>query len=279
MDASPAIAGAVVPLGVAGATAGLIAWYRPDRRALAILADGLGVTVTAATIAAWIARWVAAGHLPLFGTYESALSLGVAVMGVASIARFGGGRSRAAWAAACAVTVAVTYHGLGFDRTAYALTISERSWVVDVHAVLAWLAFGVLAWNAGLGLRVVIRRNDEDADRGLSFSLSLGFVLHSAMLASGSIYKFLLFGTAWSFDPIETLGLLAWLAYGTLLHLHLMAGWSGRRLARWCIGLFVVLTVTYRGIVYFPAWSTYHIFDMDLRIHLTGDESFEEGPP
>ena len=95
------------------------------------------------------------------------------------------------------------------------------------------------------------------------------------MLASGSFYKFLLFGTAWTFDPIEILGFVAWVAYGTLLHMVLFAGWDGRRLAAWCFGLFFILVVSYRGIVYFPAWSTYHIFDMDLRIHLTGDE----GPP
>ena len=35
------------------------------------------------------------------------------------------------------------------------------------------------------------------------------------------------------------------------------------------------MTISYRGIVYFPAWSTYHIFDMDLRIHLTGSEEIE----
>ncbi|NIP15989.1 MAG: hypothetical protein GWN02_07605, partial [Gemmatimonadetes bacterium] len=73
---------------------------------------------------------------------------------------------------------------------------------------------------------------------------------------------------AWSFDPIETLGFVAWMAYGTLLHLHLMAGWEGRRLASWCAALFVLLTVSYRAIVYFPPSSTYHIFDMDLRIHV-----------
>ncbi len=93
------------------------------------------------------------------------------------------------------------------------------------------------------------------------------------MLVSGSVYKFLLFGKAWSFDPIETLGFAAWVAYGTLLHMHYFAGWRGRRLARWCLTVFILLLVSYRGIVWFPAWSTYHIFDMDLRIHVTGDEA------
>ena len=91
------------------------------------------------------------------------------------------------------------------------------------------------------------------------------------MMASGSLYKFLLFGTLWSFDPIETMGFVAWIGYGALLHMQLFARWSGIRLARWCVALFVLLVVSYRGIVHFPSWSTYHIFDMDLRMHLTED--------
>ena len=74
--------------------------------------------------------------------------------------------------------------------------------------------------------------------------------------------------SAWTFDPIESLGFVAWMAYGTLLHMHLFAGWDGRRLARWSLGLFVLLVISYRGIVYFPSWATYHIFDMDLRLHI-----------
>ncbi len=126
---------------------------------------------------------------------------------------------------------------------------------------------GALLANAGLAFLVLRQWGGEAAVRRMAFTLSLGFVLHSAMLASGSLYKFLLFGRTWSFDPIETLGLVAWVAYGTLLHMQLLGGWSGRRLAGWCLALFVLLVISYRGIVYFPSWSTYHIFDVDLRFH------------
>ena len=163
-------------------------------------------------------------------------------------------------------------HAAGYSREIYALTISERSWVVDVHALFAWAAFGALTVNAAwaLYLLAAARSDDRGLHRALSFTLSLGFALHTAMMASGSLYKFLLFGRAWSFDPIETLGFVAWVAYGTLLHMHLFAGWQGRRLAAWSLGLFLLLVVSYRGIVYFPAWSSYHILDMDLRMHLMG---------
>ena len=268
------LAAALVALCVVATAVGIAAWVRPAARRLSGAADLLGLACLLLGLAAWIARWITAGHLPLFGTYESALSLAVAMLLAGAVCRAAPIRI---WPVACGVTAVVVAHGMGFDPTAYPLTISEQSWWVDLHAVMAWSAFGALLANAGLAARRLVVRTGEPArlDRALAFSLSLGFLLHTGMLVTGSFYKFLLFGRVWSFDPIETLGFAAWIAYGTLLHMQLFAGWEGRRLARWCVGLFVLLVVSYRGIVYFPAWSTYHIFDMDLRMHVTGSESWE----
>lgn len=268
-DLSLPLAHMLVAAGASTAILGAVAALRPGpvaRRS----ADLAGVSSLALALVAWGGRWGAAGHLPVFGTYESALSLTVAVLVAAVVARRLWPGEAGIWPAGGAVAAALMAHGLRFSPEAYALTISERSWVVDVHAVVAWAAFGCLAANAGLALRHVASRTPAGpvAERALSASLSLGFALHSGMMASGSFYKFLLFGVAWSFDPIETLGIVAWLSYGTLLHMHLLGGWQGRRLAGWCLALFVVLAVSYRGIVYFPASSTYHIFDMDLRLHI-----------
>ncbi len=250
---------------------GVIAWPRREARAVR-LAWQLSAWLTAGlAIATWVARWVEAGHLPLFGTYESALSLCVALL--VTVAIWGQlQRERAAVVpVVCLIAAAVAGHGIGFDSTPYALTISERSWVVDVHAVAAWLAFAVLGLNAAVAVRVLALRGDPAApSRWLETSLHWGFVLHTLMMASGSFYKFLLFGKAWSFDPIETLGFVAWVSYGTLLHLNIFAGYKGRKLAGWSLFLFVLLVVSYRGIVYFPSWSTYHILDMDLRMHIPG---------
>jgi len=282
MDPSIALARALAALCATAGLVGFGAWYRPRVRGLRILGEGLALACLLLGLATWVVRWWLAGHLPLFGTFESSLSLATAVLLAAFVVRLRVRDALGIWPVACVATAALVLHGLGFDPAAFALTISERSWVVDVHAVLAWTAFGALLANAGFALRrLILHRRDRSVDdRMLAATLSLGFVLHTGMLVSGSFYKFLLFGRAWSFDPVETLGFVAWLAYGTLLHMHLLAGWSGRRLAGWCLGLFLILTVSYRGIVYFPPWSTYHIFDMDLRMHVSGSEPFsEENPP
>ena len=283
MDPSLKLATLMVGLGAAGALVGILAWLRPRNQALQLVAALVGWYALGLTWVAWIRRFQAAGHLPLFGTYESSLSLAAAcLLAAAPWALRNGVRRAGLWPAACGVAAALLAHGLRYDPTIYALTISERSWVVDVHAVMAWAAFGVLAANAGLALWLLIRPlssgDDFDPRAGsLAWTLSLGFALHTAMMVSGSFYKFLLFGSIWTFDPIETLGFVAWVAYGTLLHMHLFAGWEGRRLARWCLGLFLILVISYRGILYFPAWATYHIFDMDLRMHLTGGEDLPFG--
>jgi len=279
LSASTTWTGVLTGLCVVASLLGFLTWTAPRSRLGARVADGAGLVCLGGSVAAWIARWRMAGHLPLFGTYESALSLAVAVLAAALLARVAMRNESAPWPLACATAGLLLGHGLAFDPTAYALTISERSWVVDVHAVLAWAAFASLTLNAAMALLRLTGGGVAPArrDRRLAFTLSLGFVLHSAMMASGSLYKFLLFGRLWSFDPVETLGFVAWIGYGTLLHMHLFAGWSGKRLARWCLGLFVLLLVSYRGIVYFPSWSTYHVFDMDLRMHLTGTETAEPG--
>jgi ABC-type transport system involved in cytochrome c biogenesis permease subunit len=272
MSVTPAMVLAAGFVTLLAAVLGGVAWRRQDSRSLARMGDAAAWVALVWVLALWILRWIEAGHLPLFGTFESALSVAGAVLLVPTAFRFLRRVPAAATPGACLVAAAVLFHGRLYDPTPYALTISERSWVVDIHAFVAWGAFGMLAANAGYAAWLLLRKGSPVAVRPLAGTLTAGFLLHSGMLVSGSVYKFLLFGVAWSFDPIETLGFAAWCAYGTLLHMHLFAKWDGRKLAGWCLVVFALLVVSYRGIVWFPAWSTYHIFDMDIRVHLTGDE-------
>jgi ABC-type transport system involved in cytochrome c biogenesis permease subunit len=274
MNVTPGLLLAAAFVALLAAVLGAVAWRRPDRDSVGRMAGVLSWGSLLFVFVLWVARWLEAGHLPMFGTFESALSIAVAVLLVPTVFRFLDRVPAAATPGSCLVASAVLFHGRLYDPTPYALTISERSWVVDIHAFVAWGAFGMLAANAGYAAWLLLGagKRTPGSSRPLVGTLAAGFALHSAMLVSGSLYKFLLFGRAWSFDPIETLGFAAWIAYGTLLHMQQLGGWQGRKLAGWCLTVFVLLLVSYRGIVWFPAWSTYHIFDMDLRIHVTGNE-------
>lgn len=233
-----------------------------------VIARVSAVATAVAASALWLWRAIAAGHLPLFGTWENALS--VAAITIAAGALWDQRQRRVAASPATSLIGAIVLaQGFGYDAMPYALTISERSLVVDIHAFLAWLAFAVFAVNCALSICAACGRENAPPGGGtLRTTLTLGFLLHTAMIATGSLYKFMLFGRVWTFDPIETLALIAWLVYGTLLHMMLLAGWGAQRVARWSIAAFVVLVLSYRAIVYFPAWSTYHIFDIGLKLHL-----------
>lgn len=258
---------AVIVFSLISGALGIASWRRDSLRAMARASTALAFVLA---LAAWLVRWKTAGHLPLFGTWESALSLAVFILAIAMFMR------TAALGVAPFVAAIILAHGALYDSTAYALTISERSLVVDVHSILAWAAFALLTANAGIAIAVMLQRRraeQENAEptageRSLGRTLSIGFLLYTSMIATGALYKFMLFGVAWSFDPIETLALASWLAYGTLLHLHLMGNWNGVKLARWCAGVFILLVLSYRAIVFFPPVSTYHIFDINLRIHV-----------
>ena len=262
-------------LALPAGTIGIVSWRAPDRLKLGLLSRGFSSLAFLTASGAWILRWIASGHLPLFGTYESSLSISVFCLGFGLAWDRIRGDLRA-MPSTSLVAAVVLAQGIGYDPTPYALTISERSLVVDAHAVLAWLAFGGCAASFGFALKVLLTPNPRiGLTRAFSMSLSLAFVLQTAMIASGSIYKFMLFGTPWSFDPIETMAFIAWIAYGTILHMNLLAGWTGKKLARWCLGVCAVAFLSYRVIVYFPSWSTYHIFDMDMRTHVIGGEVIE----
>lgn len=254
---------------------------RPDDERLRRMAATALRAALLLTGISWGLRWHEAGHLPLFGTWEGSLSLAFGVL-LAVVASEEVARIRGRLAAAGGLVAAgMIAHGARFSRETWALTISERSIVVDLHAVLSWLALGVLAAHAGFAVAHLIAGAAARVDpsgRRLSISLQAGFLLQTAMIVSGSFYKFLLFGRAWSFDPVETLALLSWLAAGTVLHLHLFAGWSGRRLARWCLFNFALLVLSYRLVVHFPPSSTYHLFDIDRRLHLSGRSTDEAKP-
>ena len=89
--------------------------------------------------------------------------------------------------------------------------------------------------------------------------LTIGFPLLTLGIITGSLYAQHTLGRFWSWDPKETLTLIAWLIYAVLVHERLTVGWLGRRAALLAIGGFLVLVVTF---VAANLWlSGYHSFD------------------
>ena len=223
-----------------------------------------GVAVAVLVLAAWSLRFWSAGHFPIFGAYESALSL----------ACFGGlalwlvglrSRQPLAWLFPAMAALLLLHGGL-YSREIWALTISERGFWVHLHAIFAFAAFalGMCLVSASIlvfrGYRPPLR------------PILLGFAaLYALNIVSGSYYRFLLFGVPWSFDPIEAINLACFLAFTTLIHMVSFRRWSPKKTAAWSIVCFVFLVLAYRLILVFPSWSSYHILDIGIRTHIMPD--------
>lgn len=71
-----------------------------------------------------------------------------------------------------------------------------------------------------------------------------GFALFTIGIVTGSILAKAVWGTFWSWEPVQMLSVVAWLIYAVLLQTR-SAGWRGRRAATLTLVGFVVLIVSF----------------------------------
>jgi ABC-type transport system involved in cytochrome c biogenesis permease subunit len=209
----------------------------------------------------WGVRMAVTGHFPIFGAYESALSL--AFIGGLTLFILSLIHKRPYMAFYPAVVFLLLLHGNRYSPAVWALTISERSVWVHLHALAAYIAFGFALGLLAASLLIYLRQEAPLRQLLLWF-----FLYYTLALALGSFYRFQLFGRAWSFDPMETMNLACYLGFATLVHLAYFRNWEARRLAGWTLFCVLLLVLAYRLILIFPASSTYHLLDIDLRLHL-----------
>jgi len=225
-------------------------------------AEKLGrVMLFAWIIPAWIARTMVTGHFPIFGAYESALSLCLfsgAVLFALSMTK-----KRDFMVFFPAFVFGMLLHGARYDKSVFALTISERSVWVHLHALFMYIAFGFVLALATSALMNFLRGEHPLRELFLWFACA-----YSAGLMLGSLYRFLLFGKTWSFDPMETINLVAFFAVMAIIHHLYRSEAGGRKLAVFSLAVFPIVLAAYRLILLFPPSSSYHILDISLRMHI-----------
>ncbi|WDP88808.1 MAG: c-type cytochrome biogenesis protein CcsB [Desulfobacter sp.] len=77
-----------------------------------------------------------------------------------------------------------------------------------------------------------------------------GFLFLTIGIITGSVWANSAWGKYWSWDPKETWSLITWFVYAIFLHLRLMRGWHGAKLAIVSIFGFVAVLFTYFGVNY-----------------------------
>jgi cytochrome c-type biogenesis protein CcsB len=249
--------------GAALALTGLV-FNRERLLTTAGMACGGGFLVHCVAIAARISH---TGHLPVASRYENVLT-GAAVVMLFSLVAILRRRSLApilAFAAPFALLM-LGYALLSQPRFTTMSLVLDNLWMF-VHIFFAWLAYGAYFLAAALGVLYLlrIRRRPQEGpleqpqsllqrlpeppvlDDLLFRSIIFGFVAHVVMITSGCIWARDLWGTYWSWDPVETWSLLSGLIYGLWIHLRVGLHWRGRRMAWLAIGALVTVLFAFWG--------------------------------
>lgn len=238
----------------------------------ALLFTSVGIGIHAVAIGA---RWINGGHFPYIGDYENVL-VGTFTMSLAYVlvCRL---RKGLTVAGALVLPVVLLTLGYGLTQSGPVSPVTppyQSAWLV-VHVTFAWITYALYSTVAGLAIALLIRERAERRGRettgipswvppsadidDLSLKLvALGFLNNAVMIASGAIWAYRLWGSYWSWDPVETWSLLTWLAYGLYMHARLTLGWKGKRLAWLALFALFGVLMTFWGVQLVP--TSYHLF-------------------
>jgi len=207
-----------------------------------------------------IVRWTAGNHPPVTDTYELNLTgtwftilLFILFVRIEKLDRAIG---------IIVVPVCFVIMGYGFLTGVEIKPMGpafQSPWLI-VHVIFAWLAFGSYAIASGSSVFFLLKKKKSQwnpmakiADAA-SLDISsyryviLGFINHAVMLVSGAIWAKKLWGTYWSWDPLETWSLISFLFYAFYLHARSFLGWKMEKAAWLCISGLVILAISFWGV-------------------------------
>ncbi|WP_243374074.1 cytochrome c biogenesis protein CcsA [Geotalea sp. SG265] len=207
----------------------------------------MGVRLSIAGVAlhlVWVAvRWVQVKHGPYINLYEVASSNSIIAMIIFLLAQWKYPKVRIL--GIFILPTVFLFMGFGALSVKDPVALSpmlDSSWLV-VHVLTAKLTFGSYLISCVLAAAYIMKEKGRDSRLLRRFPVNpvneelnrkfvtLGFLNHTVMLVSGSVWANVAFGSYWSWDPIETWSLISWLTYGIFYHLITIHGWKGNRMA------------------------------------------------
>jgi cytochrome c-type biogenesis protein CcsB len=234
----------------------------------------LGLLAHSAAIAV---RFASTGHLPWSGDYEYALMGGWFIIS---------GSLLVAWRnkdlqplAAATVPLAVVMMGYGVMRspTLSPMAASLKTGWLYIHVYFAWLAFCSYTLAMAAGVLYLLKQRSQrggaphpvfDAtptldrlDELVFRFVVFGFITDSIMLVAGSIWAEGLWGSYWSWDPVETWSLISYLIYGITIHLRVTMGWRGSKQAWLVIAALSTVIISFFGVT-LVVNSSLHVFNV-----------------
>ncbi len=211
----------------------------------------------------WFGRLFTSKHFPFFGAYESSLTI-LFFTGIILL-YFNLKEKLPSFYFYPFLSLAFLIHSVFYSKNIWAMTISEKSIIVYIHLIFAYLSFGL---NFLIFSFSILKLNKKEINFSIINNLLVFYFFYTSMLIFGFFYRFLLFGKVVSFDPVETIHLSMFLIYTTLIHISYFKKWNEERIAKYQIFCFILFLISYRIILFFPPEATYHIIDIELRMHI-----------
>lgn len=233
-----------------------------------------GFVVHTAAIAA---RYAVQGHLPWSGDYEQGLMGGWFIIVATLYAGYG--RRKLGILAVGTLPAVLLIMGYGVMRNPVLtpMAASLKTVWLYIHVYFAWISYSAYTLAMAAGVVFLLKQRDErnevrnplyakipEVERleELIFRyVVFGFVTDAIMIATGAIWAKDLWGSYWSWDPVETWSLVSWLIYGVVIHLRVTLGWRGPRLAWLVIFALSTVIITFFG-VNFVVDTSMHFFNV-----------------
>jgi len=222
-------------------------------------------------------RYASQGHLPWAGDYENSLLGGWFVIAGTLYVSW---RNKPLQSLAIgSVPLVIVMMGYGFMRnpTLTPLAANLKTFWLYIHVYFAWLAFGAYTLAMAAGVLYLLKRRDgalkpgnpvferfptlEKCDELIFRYILFGFVTDTIMIAAGAIWAKDLWGSYWSWDPVETWSLISWLVYGSAVHMRVAFGWRGARMAWLAILALGTVIISFFGVT-FVVTTSLHMFNV-----------------
>ena len=215
-------------------------------------------------------RWVESyqmgyGHAPFSNMYESLVFFSWTVAALYIFVEFKYRESIIGVFISPLIFLAIAY--ASFDpsissKISPLIPALKSNWLI-AHVITCFLGYAGFALAFGFSFIYFIKPKDPNAtsifaklpdwdiiDEMTYQMIVFGFLFLTIGIITGSVWANSAWGKYWSWDPKETWSLITWFVYAIFLHLRLMRGWHGAKLALVSIVGFAAVLFTYFGVNY-----------------------------
>jgi len=215
-----------------------------------------------------VLRWIESyqmgyGHAPFANMYESLVffSWTVAILYIFVELKYK--ESIIGVFASPLVFLAIAYASLSPDissKITPLIPALKSNWLI-AHVIACFLGYAGFAVAFGFSIMYFVKpENPEtksifaklpswDIIDELTYQMVVfGFLFLTIGIITGAVWANSAWGKYWSWDPKETWSLITWFIYAIFMHLRMMKGWQGKKLALVSITGFMAVVFTYFGV-------------------------------